>query len=153
VNVDDAGYATVHDYPGGSESLAPRMGMSAAILRGKVNPNDRGHHLTLAEADRMIGLTCDLRILQALAAQHRQVVLPIDEGDDASDMAVLEAIAAMWSSNGDLGTAVHRALSDNVLTRRELDGISAAAHKLTNRVFSMLARLEGMVEPEGSTHA
>jgi hypothetical protein len=153
VNVDDAAYATVHDYPGGSESLAPRLGMSAAILRGKVNPKDKGHHLTLAEANKAIGLTGDLRILQALAVEYRQVMLPIDEGDDASDMAVLEAIAAMWSSNGDLGTAVHHALSDNVLTRREFDGINAAAHKLTNRVFAMLARLDGMVEPEGSTHA
>lgn len=153
MNVDDAAYRVVHDYPGGSESLAPRVGMSAAILRGKVNPNDKGHHLTLREADRLTAITGDLRVLQALAAEHAQVLLPIGEGDDASDMAVLEAIAAMWSSNGDLGTAVHRALSDNVLTRRELDGISAAAHKLTNRVFSMLARLEGMVEPEGSPHA
>lgn len=153
MNVKDAAYAVVHDYPGGSESLAPRIGMSAAILRNKVNPNNTTHHLTLDEADRITTVTGNLRILHALSAEHRQVMLPIDEGDDASDMAVLEAIAAMWSSNGDLGTAVHHALSDNVLTRREFDGISEAAHRLTNRVFSMIKRLDGMVEPEDSPHA
>lgn len=39
MNVTDAAYVTVHQYPGGSEALTPRLGMSAAVLRGKVNPN------------------------------------------------------------------------------------------------------------------
>ncbi|WP_341772648.1 phage regulatory CII family protein, partial [Burkholderia pseudomallei] len=48
MNIIDAAYAVVHDYPGGSESLAPRLGMSAAVLRNKVNPNNATHHLGLA---------------------------------------------------------------------------------------------------------
>ena len=70
MNVTDAADATVHDYPGGSESLAPRMGMSAAVLRNKVNPGNDRNHLSLSEADRLMRVTGDHRILQALADQH-----------------------------------------------------------------------------------
>ena len=36
MNTIDASWHTVHEYPGGSEALAPRLGMSAAVLRTKV---------------------------------------------------------------------------------------------------------------------
>jgi len=65
MNTIDAAYHTVHDYPGGAEALAPRMGMSAAVLRNKVNPNNTTHHLTYAEAQRIVALTGDVRMLQA----------------------------------------------------------------------------------------
>ena len=48
MNVVDAAYLAVHTYPGGSESLGPRIGMSPAVLRNKVNPNCSTHHLSLA---------------------------------------------------------------------------------------------------------
>src|SRR5690606_4424393 len=79
MNVIDAAYSTVHDYPGGAEALAARMGKSAAVLRSKVNPNTSTHHLTLAEADEILGKTRDLRMLHALAANHGCVVLPADD--------------------------------------------------------------------------
>lgn len=53
MNVTDAAYDTVHQYPGGSEALAPRLGMSAAVLRGKVNPNTDRNLLSLQEADAL----------------------------------------------------------------------------------------------------
>lgn len=53
MNVKDATHATVHDYPGGAESLAPRMGIkSPQVLRNKVNPTTDTHHLRLDEAIR-----------------------------------------------------------------------------------------------------
>lgn len=153
MNVKDAAYAVVHDYPGGSESLAPRIGMSAAILRNKVNPNNTTHHLTLEEADRMTAVTGDLRILHALASEHGQVMIGVGEGTDASDMAVLEVMASLWSHNGDLGTEVHRALADGVMTQDELERIRPAAYELQARVIALVKRLEGMAEPQGSAHA
>lgn len=41
------------------------MDISAAVLRNKVNPNNQTHHLTLAEAVRIVDLTDDEQILQA----------------------------------------------------------------------------------------
>ena len=50
MNVKDATHATVHDYPGGAESLAPRMGIkSPQVLRNKaqahiIDAQDEHHH-------------------------------------------------------------------------------------------------------------
>ena len=64
MNVKDATHATVHDYPGGAESLAPRMGIkSPQVLRNKVNPATDTHHLRLDEAVRMMAVTGDYRII------------------------------------------------------------------------------------------
>lgn len=71
---------TVQEYPGGSESLAPRMsnGMSAATLRGKVNPNNDRNLLSLQEANELMGKSGDYRILHAMAADHGFVVQRVD---------------------------------------------------------------------------
>ena len=63
MNIHDAAHATIHDYPGGAASLAPRLGMVQAVLNSKVNPNTHTHHLTLAEALRVMVMTGDHRIL------------------------------------------------------------------------------------------
>jgi len=74
MNITDAAYNTVHDHPGGASALAPRMGIkSPAVLNSKVNPNTDTHHLTLAEASKLMALTGDFRILQALSAEHEKV--------------------------------------------------------------------------------
>ena len=45
MNILDAAYHTVHDYKGGANALAPRMGMkSPAVLNSKVNPITDTHH-------------------------------------------------------------------------------------------------------------
>jgi hypothetical protein len=66
----DAFHQTVHSAPGGCESLAPRMGMSAPILRNKANPNCITNKPTLDEADRLMALTGDYSVLHALAQNH-----------------------------------------------------------------------------------
>ena len=153
MNIADAAYAVVHDYPGGSESLAPRIGMSAAILRNKVNPNNTTHHLTVAEADRITGVTGDLRIVHAFSATHGVLGIPVGDEKDASDMAVLEAMSGLWERNGALGTAVHGALADGDLTQVELRNIRAAALAVYGRIGSLLSRLDAMAQPEVSRDA
>lgn len=148
MNVADAAYIVVHDYPGGSESLAPRIGISAAVLRNKVNPNCTTHHLTLAEADRITGVTGDMRIAHAFAGSHGGVVVPLGDGEDASDMAVLEVMAGLWASNGVLGTEVHGALVDGRLTGVEQARIRAAAYGVKAKVLGLLNRLDAMTEPD-----
>lgn len=147
MNVLDAAYAVVHDYPGGSESLAPRIGMSPAVLRNKVNANCATHHLTLQEASSITGITEDLRIAHAFAAAHGRVLITPAFGEDVSDMAVLEVMAAMWSTNGELGTAVHHALADGVLTDVELQHVRDAAYALQARIAGLIQRMEAMAEP------
>lgn len=83
MNVQDAAYRTVHDYPGGSESLAPRLGMSAAVLRGKVNPNNDRNILSLHEASQIMGVSDDFQMLHALAASHGFGLHALESGDTA----------------------------------------------------------------------
>lgn len=148
MNITDAAYATVHDYPGGSEALAGRMGMSAAVLRNKVNTNNTTHHLTLAEAQRLVGLTGDKRILHALAMESGDLVIEgaLDEGP-TSDMAILEAMAALMSRSGELGGAIHHAFTDGVLTEDEMQRIEGVGYALRKKVVRLMRRLRGMVEP------
>lgn len=147
MNVADAAHCVVHSYPGGSESLAPRIGMSAAVLRNKVNPNCETHHLTLAEADRITGITNDMRIVHALAAAHGHVAVHVDAEAVVGDMAVLEVIAGLWASNGALGTQVHAALADGQLTAAEMQQIRAAAYAVQAKVLGLLDRLDAMAQP------
>lgn len=148
MNIDDAAHAVVHDYKGGSESLAPRLGMSAPVLNSKVNPNTSTHKLGLAEAVRITVLTEDARILRAFAQQCGHIVLAAPNSDDAaaSDMAVLELVAAVGGSQGDLFGSIHRGLADGVLTESEFALIRAAGNGAMERIAALLRRLDGMVE-------
>ena len=148
MNIADAAYAAVHDYPGGSEALAPRLGMVPAVLRNKVNPNNTTHHLTLAEAQRIIGITGDKRMLHALALSSGDLVI---EGalDDSpsSDMAIVEAMAALMARHGELGGAIHHAFTDGALTEDEMLRIEGVAYAMRKKVVRLVTRLRGMVEP------
>lgn len=148
MNVDDAAYAVVHDYPGGASALAPRMGMSAAVLCSKVNPNTKTHHLTLREAQKITVLTGDPRILQAQALETNRLVLdaPTDDDEAASDMAVLELVAAVWGTQGDLGATIHQAFADGVMKDAEFQRVKEAGGKAQTMIAALLRRLESMVE-------
>jgi hypothetical protein len=133
VNIIDAAHATVRNYPGGSESLAPRMitrtedgrekAMSAAVLRNKVGPNNTTHHLTLAEADQIMGLTGDHRILHALAAEHGYTLQRIDAPDTGSMIGSLLSASA---AKGDLAEILSAAMADNRITPNEATDIARA---------------------------
>ena len=120
MNVTDAAYDTVHQYPGGSVALAPRMGMSDATLRGKVNPNTDRNRLALEEADELMAKTGDYRILHALAASHG-FVLQRTEAPDAGTLIC--SLLAASAAKGDLAELVSKAIRDKVITPNEADAI------------------------------
>jgi len=146
MNIKDAMHHTVHDYQGGSESLGPRMGIITAVLRNKVNPNSTSHHLTLIEADKMMTMTGDLRILDALARNHNHVIVPVVPDDSVSDMAILELVTSVWRRNGDVGKSVDDALADGRITKRELEDIKQSIHRVEQAMHTMLARIQQIAE-------
>lgn len=149
MNVADAAYAVVHEYPGGAASLAPRLGMSAAVLNSKVNPNTASHHLSLSEAVEITVKTGDDRIFKAAAQEIGQMLMPLPSAKDesASDMAVLELVAAVWSGQGDLGNVIHRALGDGVVTQRELSELRTVALAAQTRIAELVRRFEWLAQP------
>lgn len=146
MNIQDAAYSTVHDYKGGSESLAPRLGMSAAVLRNKVNTNTTTHHLTLAEAVRMVDMTEDARILHAWAKHRGAVLVSLPHNELVSDQAIMEHMAATWKTHGEVGTQISKALEDGRVDRRELRLVSDAIFDHARALFDLHARLAAITE-------
>jgi hypothetical protein len=146
MNTQDAFYNTVHDYKGGTEELAGRIGMSRAILLNKADPNKEHNKPLLSDADKVMGITGDYRILDALAANHRRVCIEIPEDGDACDMAVLEVMTKVWMTHGDVGAAVHATLADGKVEQHEVAKVRQAVYRMQQGLNSMLMRLEGMAE-------
>lgn len=146
MNVQDAFYNTVHKAEGGCEALAARMGMSAAILRNKANPNTASNTPTLLDADRIMGLTRDYSILDALAANHGRVVVPMPDDYEASDMSVLEMVARIMGTNGNVGNEIFQALQDGKVSRAEVDKVREAARNAQRAIEEAVARLDRMAE-------
>ena len=143
----DAFHATCHAYPGGCESLAPRMGMSSAVLRNKARPGCHTNHPTLADADHVMSLTGDCRVLHALAAAHGHVCVPVDAVPAPSDLAVLELVTHVWRSHGNVGAAVDAAMADSRIEGGEVEQIRAAIYTNIQALQQMLARIEALQEP------
>lgn len=139
MNILDAAHKTVHAYPGGSESLAPRIGMSAAVLRNKVNPNNTTHHLTLAEADEVMGVTGDHRLLQVLAANHGYALQRCEAVHENGP--VLQALLVANAAEGEFDRVLQEALSDNLITQNELRLIESAGLHQQAALMGLLNRL------------
>lgn len=146
MNVTDAAYDTVHQQPGGSEALAPRMGMSAATLRGKVNPNTDRNLLSLQEADMLMARTGDYRILHALCAEHGFVARRVEPPESGSLITALLAAAA---AKGDLAEMVSDAMVDNRITPNEADEISRACQKVMAALVQVSQHAEAASERGG----
>lgn len=146
MNVTDAAYDTVHQYPGGSEALAPRMGMSAATLRGKVNPNTDRNLLSLQEADTLMGRTGDYRILHALCAEHGFIAQRVDAPHSGNLITALLSAAA---AKGDLAELVSEAMADNRITPNEADAISRACQQVMAALVQVSQHAEAAAERGG----
>ncbi|MCG8991797.1 hypothetical protein LH427_01920 [Laribacter hongkongensis] len=140
----DAAYMTVHEYPGGAPALAPRLGMGSKVLCNKVRQTCDTHHFTLREADSLMGVTGDLRILHALASKHGGIFVESPEGE-ASDSALLELVAKIWAGHGDVGTEVSAALEDCRIESHEVERIRRAVYRTQMAMATLVMRLEGMV--------
>ena len=145
MNVKDAAYAVAHDYAGGTESLAPRLGMSAAILRNKVNPNNTTHHLTLAEAQRMMTLTGDCRILDAQAQELRKVCIDVPDFNGVADIELLDAYTAMVADEGRFASDFRGALRDGKITGVEFERLRDDIHAQQVHQMELLARIESLI--------
>lgn len=136
MNIIDAAHKTVHAYPGGSESLAPRIAMSAAVLRNKVNPNNSTHHLTLVEASEVMGVTGDFRILHALAGEHGYTLSKMEGRTSGS---LIGALLAAAGAKGDLAGVIAEAMADQRITPNEASTIAQHCSRL-QEIFAELAR-------------
>lgn len=146
MNILDTAHAVAHDYPGGCESLAPRVGMSPAVLRSKVNPNTDTHQFTLMNAVAVTAMANDDRILEAWARDRGYVLVKIPDAVHCSDEAVLELMAKTWETNGDIGKEVNRTFADGRVEPHEVARIKDRMWEHIRTLFGLSGRIEGMQE-------
>lgn len=145
MNITDAAYATAHDYPGGTQSLGPRLGISPAVLRGKVNPNDPSHKLTLVEAMRMMHITGDHRILHAMADEcgHVCIMLPTTPN---SDMALLDSFMGVMKELGEFAEEFRKDWNDGTISHEELDRLKKEFYEMQQAGLELMSRIEALAE-------
>jgi hypothetical protein len=146
MNILDAFHKTVHGAAGGCEAMAVRLGMSAQILRNKANPNNSANRVLLEDADQVMGITGDVQVLHALAANHSHVCIRIDPAASSSDLAVLELVVQVMTGNGDVGAEVNRTLADGRVERHEIAAVEAAVYRSNQAMQQLVERLKGMAE-------
>lgn len=146
MNVTDAAYDTVHQHAGGSVALAPRMGMSDATLRGKVNPNNDRNLLSLQEADTLMARTGDFRILHALCAEHGFVAQRIEAPESGSLIGSLLTAAA---GHGGLAELISNAMADARISPNEADAISRACAQVMAALVKVSQHAEAAAERGG----
>jgi hypothetical protein len=146
MNPRDAFHHTVHDYPGGCEALAVRLGMSAVILRNKANASHAHNKPMIDDVDRVMGVTGDHRVLHALAQGHGYVCFKMGDDATASDMAVLELVTKVWTTNGEVGAEVNRTLADGRVDQDEVERVRAAVYRAQKALLEVVSRLDGMAE-------
>jgi len=122
------------------------MGMSAATLRGKVNPNTDRNLLSLQEADMLMARTGDYRILHALCAEHGFIAQRIEAPESGSLITALLAAAA---AKGDLAEMVSEAMVDNRITPNEADEIARACQKVMAALVQVSQHAEAASERGG----
>lgn len=143
-----AAYDTVHDYTGSLETLAEALGIkSPQVLRNKVSLNEeKSHHLTLREAQLLMKVTSNHRILEALADDIGGIFVPVPKHGSANMLSAVNNISAMSKEFGALIEEVAGDLADGVITTTELKRIEKEAGRLRLALSAMIADLSAIYE-------
>lgn len=138
MNILDAAHRIGHDYPGGMDSLAPRMGCNPRVLNSKLNPNCQSHHLTLIESVRLQQLAGRADILFAEADLLGFVCVPRPEAGDANITAALTRACAEF---GDYMREADKALSDDKITPNEVKRLEKELSELMTAAAALQAAI------------
>ncbi|MDC4783573.1 phage regulatory CII family protein [Acinetobacter baumannii] len=143
MNILDAAYNTVHDFKGGANALASRMGIkSPAVLNSKVNPNTETHHLTLLETTKLMGITGDFRILQALCAEHGKAAIDLPNIPESHrDTCLVDTFLNLGIKKGNVTELFREMLADGRVTKGEAIDIA----KIIRDMHILLATLEQQI--------
>jgi hypothetical protein len=113
----DAAYNVLHDYPGGSLSLGPRIGKNGHTLSHEVVQRGTAK-LGLVDAVKMSVVSNDRRILNAFAAEMGCMVLMLPKIDRSVN--TFTELGALAREFGEYVEKLSEALSDGKVTDNEL---------------------------------
>lgn len=142
MNVIDAAYNVVHDYPGGAESLAPRL--------AKKSPTTLSHEvarlgtakLGLETAVEMSVKTGDMRILDAFAGQCGRMTLPLPSVLLAGGENVLARLGDVLRESSDLVREVSEDIADGEISRNECTRIGREVGEQIAALTALMTEVE-----------
>ena len=138
MSVLDALYHTVHDYPGGAEALALRLGKRGTSLCHEVRPPANSTAKAgLVDAMKIMGLSDDHRTLHAMNAElgYMAVRLP---GVDMASGTTMAHLAAVSREFNDVVQAAAVSAADGVITDNELAQLQRQSGELIAAVHALL---------------
>ncbi len=145
MNVLDAAYHTVHDYPGGAAALAARMGRAAARVSHEVRPPAGStHKLGLLDAVKYMEMTDDYRIIEAMALQLGCLVVRLPDLEERHPCA--NHTAAVAQRFGDLMAEVAKDTADGQITTSELRRLEREWGELVSAGTKMMAHFAALHE-------
>lgn len=149
MNITDALYRAAHQYPGGLEALALRMGISSSSLAHKVSPTYPGAHCSPQEMAAIMEFTDDHGALQALAGRMRYMLLPmVPEGEIDGQFA--QRLAGTVKEFSEFITEISQDLADGRVTDNELKRIERELADLTREasaLYALAARVNRDAKP------
>lgn len=151
MNVLDALYHTVHDFDGGAEALAVRLGKRGTSLCHEVRPPVGGTAKAgLLDAVKIMEITRDYRTLHVMASRCGFMALPLPALDDshADTTAYLADVAKEFS---DVMQVVAAGAADNKITDNELASLERQWGELVAAGTRLLANYSAK-NAEGKHH-
>lgn len=121
MNVLDALYHTVHDFDGGAEALAVRLGKRGTSLCHEVRPPVGGTAKAgLLDAVKIMEITHDYRTLHAMAARCGFMAVPLPHLDDDAHADTTGFLAEVAKEFSDVMQVVAAGAADGAISDSEL---------------------------------
>lgn len=139
----DAAYNVVHDYPGGADSLGPRIEKPGTTLSHEASRTGSAK-FGLDTAVKVSVLSRDYRILHAFAVECGHMVLPLPETAAANGASMAERQAAFFAEVSDVVRELGQVLADGRVTRNERDAVRRQAGELIAALQVMVSGVDVM---------
>lgn len=164
MNVRDAAYHLVHDYPGGADALGPRLGKRGSSLSAEVSmhpvTNADGRptaKLGVADAMKAMHMSGDHRLLHAMSAElgYLNVPLPPMPGDedDADGAAAAQRMGELAREFAEVMGAAVTTMADGRVSDNELARVEAEWGQLVARgqqLLELFVRINAAQRPGGA---
>ena len=138
INQHDVLYSVARAYPGGIEALAPRMGMTAPVLRNKLRPGVDTHYMSFEQVSLLLELVEEANVanaklpIRAFCWRHGMVALDMAriKGAPQTDADLNRAYGNVLNELGDISKKFGEALADGHVSHTEMDALELEFEQL-----------------------
>lgn len=145
-DVDRALYETTHDFPGGVEAIAARLGKAVGTIYNKADPGCERHQYTVREAVALMLASGDYRTARAICRAIDHAAVPYGDYRNCSDLELLDCYTALHAEIGETATEIRGALAQRRITKEAAARIRREIQEDIEAALALLSRIEGMAD-------